>query len=302
MNWRPETWAKLACGYTGLVWGLFWLPVRKLSEAGITGLWANLIFYAVPFAIVLPVALWRRREIARGGLKLQALSFSVGVSLALYSLAILHTEVVRAMLLFYLTPFWSLILAWAVLGEKIRLAHWLAMALAALGLGIMLRADAGVDLSFNAGDAIALGSGLLWAVAAVLLRASPHTPAVDIWAMDFFWCAIAAVAMPAVALGGLATSPPLALYLAQLPWLVPISLVVVMSGVYFGMWGARQLNPGIVGLLFMTELSAGAITAALWAGERFGWREMTGIVLITLAGMLDSLWDFVSARLATRRA
>ena len=302
MNWRPETLAKLACAYSGLVWGLFWLPVRKLAEAGITGLWANLMFYAVPFVIVLPVVLWRRRQITREGLKLQALSFSVGVSLALYSLAILYTEVVRAMLLFYLTPFWSLILAWAVLGEKIRLAHWVAMALAALGLSIMLRADAGVAFAISAGDAIALISGLLWAVAAVLLRASPQTPAVDIWAMNFIWCAIAAVVMPALALGGFATSPPLALYLAQLSWLVPVSIIVVLSGVYSGMWGARKLNPGIVGLLFMTELSAGAITAALWAGEPFGWREITGIVLITLAGMLDSVWAFASARLAAKRA
>jgi len=79
-----------------------------------------------------------------------------------------------------------------------------------------------------------------------------------------------------------------------LPWLVPVIVVVVMSGVYASMWGAPKLNPGIVGLLFMTEISVGAITAALWSGDPCGWREVIGIVLITAAGVIESVWDLLA--------
>jgi len=46
-----------------------------------------------------------------------------------------------------------------------------------------------------------------------------------------------------------------------------------------------------VGLLFMTEISVGALTAAIWAGEPFGIREIVGVVLITAAGATESIWD-----------
>ena len=52
-----------------------------------------------------------------------------------------------------------------------------------------------------------------------------------------------------------------------------------MTGMYATMWGAPKLNPGVVGLLFMTEISVGAITAAIWSGEPFGYRELSGSFL-----------------------
>ena len=40
----------------------------------------------------------------------------------------------------------------------------------------------------------------------------------------------------------------------------------------------------------MTELSVGGITAAIWANEPFGMRELIGIVLISLAGLVEFLY------------
>ena len=39
----------------------------------------------------------------------------------------------------------------------------------------------------------------------------------------------------------------------------------------------------------MTEISVGTVTAALWAGEPFGAREIIGILLISGAGLVESL-------------
>jgi hypothetical protein len=48
----------------------------------------------------------------------------------------------------------------------------------------------------------------------------------------------------------------------------------------------------------MTEITVGGITAALMAGEPFGLRELAGVLLISGAALVDSLWDFRQARKA----
>lgn len=288
---KIETLAKLACAYSGLVWGLFWIPVRGLSDAGIDGLWATFFFYAIPFVLSLPLLALRWRPAVKGGLWLQLLGFVPAVSLVLYSISILYTDVVRATLLFYLTPLWSTLLARLFLGEPITPLRWLAMALAILGMLAIFHVDAGIPLPEQPGDWIALASGFLWSVASILLRADRQSAAIDLLVQNFIWSAIVAAAL-LIAFGpGMTGSAPLATYVDQLPWLVPIILIVVMTGVYASMWGTPKLNPGLVGLLFMTEISVGAVTAALWSGDPFGWREVIGIVLISTAGMLESLWD-----------
>ncbi len=288
---KTETLAKLACAYSGLVWGLFWIPMRTLAEAGIGALWATLFFYIVTFALSLPLLAFRWRPILRGGLWLQLLGLMTGLSLVLYSVSVLYTDVVRATLLFYLTPLWSTLLARFFLGEPITPLRWLAMAIALLGMLVIFHADSGIPLPEKAGDWIAIAAGFLWSVASILLRADRGSQAIDLLIEDFLWSALVAFVL-LIGLGpGLASSPPLAVYLAQLPWLVPSVLIVVMSGVYASMWGTPKLNPGLVGLLFMTEISVGAITAALWSGDPFGWREVFGIILISSAGMLESLWE-----------
>ena len=65
---KTETLAKLACAFSGLVWGLFWIPIGSLAAAGITGVWAALVFYAVPFVLVLPL-LFRRRRLSSRALR-----------------------------------------------------------------------------------------------------------------------------------------------------------------------------------------------------------------------------------------
>lgn len=288
---KTETLAKFACAYSGLVWGLFWIPVRRLDEAGITGLWAIFFFYALPFALSLLILPLRWRPMLSGGLWLQLLGLMPAMSLVLYSASVLYTDVVRATLLFYMSPLWSTLLARIFLGEPITPVRSLAIAVALLGMLVIFHADMGVPLPERPGDWIALGSGVVWSLASILLRADKGSAAIDLVIQNFLWSAIIGVVLLLSFGPGLAASPPVGVYLAQLPWLVPTLIVIVISGVYASMWGTPKLNPGLVGLLFMTEISVGTGTAALWSGEPFGWREVFGIVLISAAGVMESLWD-----------
>ena len=100
---------------------------------------------------------------------------------------------------------------------------------------------------------------------------------------------IAAVLLALSPLAGEIEFPSWSAVVGVLPWAIPIALIVI-PGAYAAFWGAPHLNPGLVGLLFMTELSVGGITAAIWAGEPFGWRELAGISLITAAGLVEFLY------------
>ncbi len=297
---KSETLAKIAVVYSGLVWGLFWIPVRALDGAGVHGLWGSMVFYCIPGLLILPILALRWRQTVKGGWWLVLIGLSTSVPLVGYSIAILYTDVIRAMLLFYLTPIWSTILARLFLKERITPVRHVAIAMAMLGILVIFRIDERWPWPENTGDWAALIAGFSWAVASVLLRFDRGTHALEFTAQNFFWSAIA-VTIAALAFGA---GPPPSLHLvaAQLWWLVPTLIAVVMTGVYAALWGAPKLSPGLVGLLFMTEISVGSITAALWSGDPMGLREVTGIVLISLAGMLESLIDaWRAAKPATNR-
>jgi drug/metabolite transporter (DMT)-like permease len=287
-----ETQAKLACAYSGLVWGLFWLPLRQLENAGVPGLWANLVFYLAPLIFVAPAVAFRGPKIVEGGADLQLKGLISALSLVSYSVAILTTDIVRAILLFYLTPVWSALLARAVLGEPITRVRWFAMALGIAGLLVILSDGTQIiPLPSKAGDWLALLSGLGWAVAAVLLRTGKDLHALDLCCTNFMWSAAIALIFVIALSSTAGPMPPLQTMAGTLPWLLPAMLLVVVTGTYATMWGAPKLNPAVVGLMFMTEISVGAVTAALWAGEPFGPREIAGVILISAAGVAESLWD-----------
>jgi drug/metabolite transporter (DMT)-like permease len=179
--------------------------------------------------------------------------------------------------------------------------RWLALVLGLLGMMVILKVEQRFPWPEQIGDWMALGAGIGWAITANLYRADGGRIApIDLLNQNFLWSAIMAVLVVIVMHPEGAGAPSLATYAAQLWWLVPTIVVVVMSGVYATMWGAPKLNPGIVGLLFMTEISVGAITAAIWAGEPFGIREVIGIVLITGAGVAEGIWELMRGSQTSR--
>ena len=285
---KTETLAKIACAYSGMVWGLFWIPLRTLEGAGITGLWATLVFYAAPLVLAAPILVWRWREFIAGGAGLQITGIIAAFGLVLYSMSVLYTDIVKAILLFYLTPIWSTLLGRVVLGETITPVRWLAMALGLVGIVTIFGIDSGVPVPRNIGDWLALASGIMWAITAVRLRRETNN-AIELSNVNFLWSFVFALGFLLIA--NQSPMPDWGTALPSLPWWMILMLIAIVSGPVTSIWGAKYLSPGIVGLLFMTEISVGAVTAALWSGEPFGWREVAGILLISSAGVLESLWE-----------
>jgi drug/metabolite transporter (DMT)-like permease len=292
-----ENQAKLAIAYAGVVWGLFWLPLRALDHVGISGLWAVLLFYGIPALCMLPYVLLNLRGHIKGGPWLFALGLSTAIPLMLYSIAVLNTEVVRAMLLFYLSPVWSMALCRIFLNEPMTRVRWATLAIAFAGISFILHAENGIPLPQNLGDWSALAAGFLWSVSSVLLRWKQGFSANLLCQQNLLWSGV--LAIPLVLILSPVAAPPLSLVLAQLWWLIPTLALTLVTGVYASMWGAPKLSPTIVGILYMTEIAAGSLSAALFANEPFGPREIAGIILITLAASLESILDYAKQRNAT---
>ena len=287
LNASLEVKAKLACLYAGAVWGLFWIPLRALEEVGIHGLWITVVYFLIPTICLIPVTLKRWKHVKMGGLSLQLTAMISGGALLLYSSSIIYTDVVRAMLLFYLTPIWATILARVFLGDAITPSRIVAMAMAILGMLTIFGLGARFPIPQNIGDWLGIASGVLWAIAMVRLRMSESHSAIELTAGFFQWSLIFSAS--AAFLLAPAYIPKVEQALPALPLLLIFMALLVLPGTYASLWGPKYLSPGIVGLLFMTEIVVGAISVALLAGEPFGIRELTGVLLIAGASMLEPL-------------
>lgn len=288
-----ETRAKLACAYSGMVWGVFWIPLRFVEAAGIKGAWSSVLFFLVPSLVLIPYQLiFRLGPVLRGGRQMQGTALLAALSLGFYALAVLYTEVIRAMLLFYLTPLWSTLLARAVLGEPITPVRWIAMGLAFAGMLVIFGIDLGAPWPRNIGDWMGLASGVLWAVTAVRLRSDRGNHPVEITAWYLFYSLLLSLAVALIDFNGRSPLPDFSVAATTFAWVVPVLLIVIVPGAVAAMWGPKFLDPGIVGLLFMTEIIVGTTTVALWAGEPFGAREITGVVLIAGGAVIESVVQF----------
>ncbi|MBP0616755.1 DMT family transporter [Jiella mangrovi] len=282
-----EHLAMLAVALSGLVWGSFWIPLRALDQNGIAGVWAIVLFYLLPTILVAPIILWRRRRLMAGGWSLHLAGMFAGSALVLYAASLVFTDVVRALLFYYLTPLWSTLLARIVIGEAITGARWGTIGLGLIGLLLILKVDTGFAVTLGPGDFMGLASGVVWAIAAVWMKSDEGGNGIDFALSYFIWGSVAALALTALPLEGSTHFPDWQSIRAVLPWIVPVVLVLVIPPAFAIMWGATVLSPGLLAILFMTEISAGTVTAAIWAREPFGLREFGGVALITSAGLLE---------------
>jgi drug/metabolite transporter (DMT)-like permease len=278
-----------AVAVSGLVWGIFWIPLRALNANGVTGVWALVLFYLLPTVLLLPVIFLRRRHLIQGGFSLHIAGIFAGTGLVLYAGSLVFTDIVRALLFFYLTPLWSTLLARIFIGEPITGIRWGTIGLALIGLLLILNVDIGLGGPLRPGDWMGLASGFVWAIAAVWMKSDTGGNGVDFTLSYFVWGSVAAFALTALPLEGTGQPPDWETIRTVLPWIVPVVLFLVIPPTFAVMWGATILSPGLLAILFMTEISAGTITAAIWANEPFGLREAAGIALITGAGVLEPI-------------
>ena len=271
-----------------MAWGGFWYPLRWFDELGVGSAWISEIFFIVMAASALP---WVFRRNAWGdSISGQLLTgLLLGLAFALYMISLVMTDVIHAILLFYLTPVWSTIGGIIFLRERLTISRSLAMILGFAGMAFILGVKDGLPLPRNSGDWIALASGICWAFGTLRSYTKP-TPGI---AVHVFVYALGGLVASAAILGiaGLQGSPLASTgqMFAVLPLIVGLAFIIFVPPSFLVLWAAQRIDPGRVGILLMTEVLAGAITAALFSGEQFGVVEFAGTTLIICAGLIEVL-------------
>ena len=268
-------------------WGLFWLPLRYLQAAGFEGAWASVCYFGLGAAVLIPMAIIRRQRLRQGGKDLVLIGLFSGTALALYTLSFLFTTVTKALLIFYLTPVWSTLLACWVLGEKLSPSRFVALALGIGGLWVILSDSGSLPLPENIGDWMALVGGIAWAFAAVRLNTSSEKPAE--YLVIFMACALLVSSIILILSGGL-DSPPRFSALSVTA-IVVLSVIAVLTLPINAMilWATTRLSPGRVGLLMLFEIIVGIAVAAVLTDEPYGQKEFLGTVMILAAAAVDIL-------------
>ncbi|MDB9992335.1 DMT family transporter [Amylibacter sp.] len=221
-----------------------------------------------------------------------------GGALLLYSTSIVYTDVVRAILLFYLTPVWGTILGRIFLGDKISTPRIIAMILAIIGMLTIFGLGAKFPLPQNLGDWLGLCSGFMWAIAMVLIQKNKNHSTIELTVGFFQWSLI--LSLFAAVLLSPESLPSFHKIVPVIPLMLTFMVLLILPGTYASLWGPKYLSPGVVGLLFMTEIVVGAISVAILAGEPFGIREITGVLFIAGASMLEPLLQLRNASIDNR--
>lgn len=264
------------------VWGLAWYPYRVLEQAGMSGALATAATYTIALLVGLAL-LWRRLEGLRPTWGLAAMALVAGGCNLGYVLAVLHGEVMRVLLLFYLSPLWTVLLARLLLGEKLSSSGGAVVGCAFIGAMVMLWHPAlGLPWPRNGAEWIGLGAGICFALQNVMIRRLADHP-VEHKTVTVF-AGVVAAGFAVFLLGG-DTLPPV-LDGVALTTLLLIGLVLMVANlvVQVGL-SALAANRAIVILLF--ELVVAALSSWFLAGEMMGLREWLGGGLIVAASLLS---------------
>ncbi len=276
--------ASVALVFGGMMWGLYWIPVRFFVDQGLSGAWPGIVMYSAALVGLAPF-LWRDwRDLV---LRWQDLMFSgvfTGAAFGLFTISLIYTDVVRAILLFYLTPVWGTIVGLVFLGERLTLIRLLGLACGLGGMVIVLGGEQIIPWPSNAGDWAALLSGMAWAVGTLgLYRASGISVPGQVFA---FITGALLLSVASLAFSAGALSEQSDVIVRVLP-IALLSVLYTLPMIFLTIWPATLLTPARVGLLLMSEIVVGLISAAVFSGEPFGLRELIGATLIVSAALLE---------------
>src|SRR5687767_8000793 len=123
--------------FNALAWGTSWWPFRQLEARGLHPLWATVFIYLLAVAVI---GLLRPRAFAQvaGAPALWVLMAASGITNAAFNWGVVIGDVVRVVLLFYLMPLWTVLLARLLLHEPLTGAAALRVAMALAGAAIVL--------------------------------------------------------------------------------------------------------------------------------------------------------------------
>ena len=285
--------AYVALAALTLIWGSNWIVMKSALQhadpvvLNVQRTWlAALVLFAVLIAQGRPLAPASWLAIAVTGF------FQTTINLGATTMALAGGGAGRTSVLVFTMPFWTLLIAWPVLHERVRGGQWVAVALAFAGLVLVVAPwDWSGDLTPKLWAVL---SGFGWAAGTVATKYFQRGKSFD--PLNFMAWQMAVGVLPLTLLPAFADFP-------ATRWSAGFALLLfyvgaVSTGLGFMLWIAvlRHLPAGTASLNMFAIPVIALVSSMLVFGERLTGNEWTGIALIGAGLVIVSIEALRAAR------
>jgi drug/metabolite transporter (DMT)-like permease len=265
----------------GVLWSTVGLGIRMIEDAVV---WQILLYRSIAMSLFLYAVIRVRSgespfvQVRRTGFPsvIAGLSLVAAYSGGIYSIQ--NTSVANAMLLFATAPFMAAVLGWIILRERVRVATWVAIAVAIGGIAIMV-ADMSGSVVLK-GSLAALGSAFGFAVFTVALRWGRTGEMLPSVFLSGLFAIV--VTFGICQLSGL----PVALSLNDGAISMGMGVFQVGAGLILYTLGSRSLPAAELALLSLAEVLLGPLWVWLFLGETASLNTLIGgaVLLAAIVG------------------
>lgn len=264
-----------------LIWGYNWVVMKQAVQyaspfqfAALRTFFGALVLFMLIFFTKRPLALKEFPTMLTLGL-LQTCGFT-----GLLIWALVEGGAGKTAVLSYTMPFWVMLFAWPMLGEKVQGWQWLAVAFALFGIVLIfdplhIKAD-GFSMF------LALLSGISWAISAIvskkLHQRAPHLDLLNITA----WPTLLG-SLPIIFLALILPAPPIQ-WTQTFYWAIIYSTFLSGSLAWvLWLYALQRLPAGVASMASMLAPVIGVSAAWIQLGERPSPIELLGMLFIALA-------------------
>lgn len=273
----------IALLYSAFFWGVVWYPLRLLEDQGLVGIWQTLASFLVAAILFFPFVYkdftgWQRRPWS-----LLFMMLAIGWTNVAFVLAMLHGEVVRVLLLFFLSPLWT-----AILGSWLVKEPWTRKTLIMLGLGLSGAFITLWDPSLHHhpldyADMLALTAGISFATSNLLNRRMDNLAVHAKTAASL----VGVVVVSGLIITFLAEPLP-QVAVATWGWSGLLGVLGFLLASLSAIYGFTHMPAQRASVIILTEILVGAVSAWVLAGEHLVVQELVGGSLILCAGLVAS--------------
>ncbi|HEY6096226.1 MAG TPA: EamA family transporter [Gallionellaceae bacterium] len=267
-----------------LFWGYNWVVMKEILRyvgpfqfGAIRTFFGSLLLFAILLALGKPLHLQHAWRVASIGL------LQTGCFTALIVYALMSGGAGKVAVLTYSMPFWVMILAWPLLGEKLRGLQWLA-ALASV-LGLLLIVEPWHMQGSLLSSVLAVIAGVCWALAVILAKQlHQQTLRMDLLAFTAWQMLIGS--LPLVLLGVLMPAPPI----QWTGYFIGAALynVIACNALAWLLWlyALQHLPAGVASMVSLLTPVVGVLAAWMQLHEAPTAAELIGMLSIAFAIMV----------------
>ena len=284
-----EKTLSLAIFISAALWGLYWIPLRAIENMGIPGSWTVPFFNACPLLVLIPLFIFYFKIIQGNWMVTLLASIMIGFAFSFYAYGLLETTVIRATLLFYLSPIWSTVIGVVWLKEKFTKARVISIFIGLLGLFFLLSPNNLSNQSLNIGDLFSVLSGFCWGVGGSILKRNSNTVSI-ISLATLLYLSTTVISIIFATLFYADPLPNLASIKSAFPTAAFWSIFILSPGFIVIFKVSQILFPGRVGILMMSEVIVACISASIFLPEEtmvvIQWFGAIGIVSAALVEVI----------------